>query len=133
MTPNQHKLVREFVLLDNTYCCGILSADGHQWSTTAFGRIVEAFSHSSFWKETVIFGIEDDPQNGWDHVSGYRTTAYCASPFSSNRSTIWPCPAGMSRKKSCRIKKRWRWNVLVGGISVKFSINIGHLLPHISR
>ncbi|OGD22700.1 MAG: phosphoesterase, partial [Candidatus Aminicenantes bacterium RBG_13_64_14] len=34
----------------------------------AFGRIVEAFSHSSFWKETVIFGIEDDPQNGWDHV-----------------------------------------------------------------
>ena len=26
----------EFVLLDNTYCAGILSADGHQWSTTAF-------------------------------------------------------------------------------------------------
>ncbi|MCK7479387.1 MAG: hypothetical protein M0C28_20060 [Candidatus Moduliflexus flocculans] len=37
VTPNQHKLVREFVLLDNTYCSGILSADGHQWSTTAFG------------------------------------------------------------------------------------------------
>jgi YVTN family beta-propeller protein len=37
VTPNQHKMVREFVLLDNTYCCGILSADGHQWSTTAFG------------------------------------------------------------------------------------------------
>ena len=36
ITPNQHKLVREFVLLDNTYCAGILSADGHQWSTTAF-------------------------------------------------------------------------------------------------
>ncbi|MGD0782530.1 MAG: beta-propeller fold lactonase family protein, partial [Candidatus Aminicenantales bacterium] len=36
VTPNQHKLVREFVLLDNTYCNGILSADGHQWSTTAF-------------------------------------------------------------------------------------------------
>jgi len=37
VTPNQHRLVREFVLLDNTYCSGILSADGHQWSTTAFG------------------------------------------------------------------------------------------------
>jgi len=37
VTPNQHKLVREFALLDNTYCSGILSADGHQWSTTAFG------------------------------------------------------------------------------------------------
>ncbi len=36
ITPNQHKLVKEFVLLDNTYCSGILSADGHQWSTTAF-------------------------------------------------------------------------------------------------
>src|SRR6185503_7932233 len=34
-TPNQHKLVREFVLLDNTYCSGILSADGHQWTDSA--------------------------------------------------------------------------------------------------
>ena len=30
VTPNQHKLVREFALLDNTYCCGILSADWPQ-------------------------------------------------------------------------------------------------------
>jgi YVTN family beta-propeller protein len=255
VTPNQHKLVREFALLDNTYCCGILSADGHQWSTTAFGtdylersfagwprsypdgmglnevdalayapsgfiwdnalkhgvsiwnfgeftmetcgwtdpsrrnnpgwlnywdeyltgrgdvrigsqpaiptvapfsptdtlgwnmdvpdqwraryiinqlaawakegtmpqlilvclpddhtsgtaegsptpeacvadndlafgRIVEAFSRSPFWPETVIFGIEDDPQNGWDHVSGYRTTAYCASPYTKRGAVV---------------------------------------------
>jgi YVTN family beta-propeller protein len=54
----------------------------------AFGRIVEAFSHSSFWKETLIFGIEDDPQNGWDHVSGYRTTAYCASPYTKRGAVI---------------------------------------------
>lgn len=47
----------------------------------AFGRIVEAISHSKFWKETAIFAIEDDPQDGWDHVSGYRTTAYCISPY----------------------------------------------------
>ena len=255
VTPNQHKMVNEFVLLDNTYCCGILSADGHQWSTTAFGtdylersfagwprsypdgmgpddadalayapsgfiwdnalkhdvslwnfgeftqpecrwtdpgkkgrprwadyweeylgskgdviigseptiesirpfsptdtvgwimevpdvwraryitdqiaewekegemprfiiiclpddhtsgtragsptpeacvadndlafgRIVEAFSQSRFWKETVIFGIEDDPQNGFDHVSGYRTTAYCVSPYTKRGAVI---------------------------------------------
>jgi hypothetical protein len=37
VTPNQHKLVREFALLDNTCCAGILSADRHQWSLTAFG------------------------------------------------------------------------------------------------
>ncbi len=47
----------------------------------AFGRIVEALSHSKFWPELVVLGIEDDPQAGWDHVSGYRTTCYVASPF----------------------------------------------------
>ncbi len=255
VTPNQHKMVREFVLLDNTYCCGILSADGHQWSTTAFGtdylersfagwprsypdgmgedendalayaptgfiwdnalrhgktlrnygefalpavrwadptrkgspdwtacwnefknpkgevifasepaveslrpvlatntvgwimevpdvfraryfleelkeferkgefpnlvliclpndhtsgtsvgsptpaacvadndlalgQIVEGLSRSRFWKEMVIFGIEDDPQNGWDHVSGYRTTAYCVSPYTQRGALV---------------------------------------------
>jgi YVTN family beta-propeller protein len=255
ITPNQHKLAREFVLLDNTYCCGILSADGHQWADTAFatdymeksfagfprsypdgmedsdvdalayspagfiwdnaiahgkslrdygefaitrkswkdksrrgspkfldhyhefvngteiinlhsepaveslrpylatnsvgwdlavpdvfraaqfikelkqfeqtghfpslaiiclpndhtggtcagsptpaaqvadndlalGQIVEALSHSRFWKETCIMAIEDDPQSGWDHVSGYRTTAYVISPYTKRRQTI---------------------------------------------
>jgi YVTN family beta-propeller protein len=47
----------------------------------ALGRIVEAVSHSPFWAETCIFVIEDDPQNGWDHVSGYRTTAFVVSPY----------------------------------------------------
>lgn len=47
----------------------------------AFGRIVEALSHSKFWPEMAIFGIEDDPQAGWDHISGYRTTAYVVSPY----------------------------------------------------
>ena len=255
ITPNQHKLVNEFVLLDNTYCAGILSADGHQWSTTAFstdymeksfagfprsypdgmgedeadalayspagflwdnaiahkktirnygefmapkvrwadpakkgvppylacyrtwkgqtkevvfesepsvesirafsptgyvgwemsvpdqyradfilkelkeyeakgefpqltiiclpndhtsgtsagcptpascmadndlavGRIVEGLSRSKFWKEMAIFSIEDDPQAGWDHVSGYRTTAYCLSPFAKRGQVV---------------------------------------------
>jgi YVTN family beta-propeller protein len=32
VTPNEHKLVRDFALLDNTYCCSILSADGHNWT-----------------------------------------------------------------------------------------------------
>ena len=54
----------------------------------AFGRIIEAFSKSRFWKETVIFGIEDDPQNGFDHVSGYRTTAYCVSPYTKRGAVV---------------------------------------------
>ena len=47
----------------------------------AFGRIVDALSHSQFWPNMAIFGIEDDPQAGWDHISGYRTTAYVVSPY----------------------------------------------------
>ena len=54
----------------------------------AFGRIVEAISHSKFWKDTVIFAIEDDPQDGWDHVSGYRTTAYCISPYTKRGAVV---------------------------------------------
>ncbi len=54
----------------------------------AFGQIVEAISHSRFWKETCILAVEDDPQAGWDHVSGYRTTAYVISPYTKRGQTI---------------------------------------------
>ncbi|MES1213512.1 MAG: hypothetical protein ABUL64_02915, partial [Singulisphaera sp.] len=36
ITPNHHKLAREFVLLDNLYCNGQVSRDGHPWSTMAY-------------------------------------------------------------------------------------------------
>ncbi len=36
VTPNHHKLAETFVLLDNFYCSGILSADGHQWTDEAY-------------------------------------------------------------------------------------------------
>lgn len=54
----------------------------------AFGQIVEALSKSRFWKETCVFAIEDDPQAGWDHVSGYRTTAYCVSPYTKRGKVV---------------------------------------------
>jgi len=54
----------------------------------AFGQIVEALSHSRFWAKTCIFAIEDDPQAGWDHVSGYRTTAYVISPYTKREAVI---------------------------------------------
>jgi DNA-binding beta-propeller fold protein YncE len=54
----------------------------------AFGRIVSGLSKSKFWSKMAIFAIEDDPQNGWDHVSGYRTTLYCASPFVHRGKTV---------------------------------------------
>jgi YVTN family beta-propeller protein len=54
----------------------------------AFGQIVEAVSHSKFWTNTCIFAVEDDPQNGWDHVSGYRTTAYIASAYTKRNAVV---------------------------------------------
>ena len=54
----------------------------------AFGQIVEAISRSKFWKGTAIFAIEDDPQAGFDHVSGYRTTAYCISPYTKRGAVV---------------------------------------------
>ena len=47
----------------------------------ALGKIVEAISHSRFWKETAIFVIEDDAQNGPDHVDAHRTVGLVISPW----------------------------------------------------
>jgi YVTN family beta-propeller protein len=47
----------------------------------ALGRIVEGLSHSSFWKSMAILVVEDDAQDGVDHIDGHRTVALVASPF----------------------------------------------------
>lgn len=47
----------------------------------ALGRVVEAISHSPYWKDSVIFVIEDDAQNGVDHVDGHRTVGFVISPY----------------------------------------------------
>jgi len=47
----------------------------------ALGQIVEGFSHSSFWKDMAILVVEDDAQNGVDHIDGHRTIAMAISPY----------------------------------------------------
>jgi DNA-binding beta-propeller fold protein YncE len=47
----------------------------------ALGRIVEAVTHSSFWNKTAIMVVEDDAQDGVDHVDGHRTVALAISPY----------------------------------------------------
>jgi DNA-binding beta-propeller fold protein YncE len=47
----------------------------------ALGRLVESLSQSSFWKSMAILVVEDDAQNGVDHIDGHRTVALVASPF----------------------------------------------------
>ena len=47
----------------------------------AVGKIVEGISHSSFWRSSLIFVVEDDAQSRLDHVDGHRTVALAVSPY----------------------------------------------------
>ncbi len=47
----------------------------------ALGQVVEAVSKSKFWPHTCIFVVEDDPQDGFDHVDGHRSVALVVSPY----------------------------------------------------
>jgi hypothetical protein len=47
----------------------------------AVGLFIEHLSNSPVWKESAVFIVEDDAQNGSDHVDAHRTTAFVAGPF----------------------------------------------------
>ena len=49
------------------------------------GKIVEALSHSRYWPEIAIFVIEDDAQNGPDHVDAHRTVGLVISPYTKRK------------------------------------------------
>ena len=63
--------------------------EGPEWSFVRFvqdndealGLTVDLISHSPCWKDTVIFAVEDDPQNGFDHVDGTRSLFLAVSPW----------------------------------------------------
>jgi hypothetical protein len=66
-----------------------INPDGPAWdfvryvqdNDAALGKTVELISHSPCWKDTVIFVMEDDTQNGFDHVDGHRSIFIAASPW----------------------------------------------------
>jgi hypothetical protein len=53
----------------------------------ALGKIVEGLSRSSFWKDMAILVVEDDAQDGVDHIDGHRTVALAISPL-AKRGTV---------------------------------------------
>ena len=53
----------------------------------AVGQIVDGISHSRFWKSTLILVVEDDAQDGLDHVDGHRTVALAISPYTKRGAT----------------------------------------------
>ena len=54
----------------------------------ALGQVVELISHSPIWKYSAIFVIEDDSQNGADHVDAHRIPALVISPFSRRGAVV---------------------------------------------
>ena len=61
---------------------GITSRSHMADNDLAIGRLVEAVSQSKYWKDTVIFINEDDPQNGYDHIDGHRSVCLAISAYS---------------------------------------------------
>ncbi|MCX5425419.1 phosphoesterase [Streptomyces sp. NBC_00078] len=50
----------------------------------AVGRTVDEISHSKYWKDSAIFVVEDDSQNGLDHVDGHRAPVQIISPWAKH-------------------------------------------------
>ncbi len=70
MTPNHHALADEFVLLDNLYCNGHVSADGHPWSTMAYGTDYIARNWALTYSRRE--GVDDDDEGDLSRApSGY--------------------------------------------------------------
>jgi YVTN family beta-propeller protein len=76
----------EFVKFPRDHTCGTnpacptpqaMVADS-DWAT---GKLVDAVSHSPYWRSTAIFVIEDDAQDGPDHVDAHRTVGHVISPY----------------------------------------------------
>src|SRR5262249_31728542 len=50
----------------------------------ALGKIVDTISHSKYWKDSAIFVVEDDTQDGLDHVDGHRAPIQIISPWAKH-------------------------------------------------
>jgi YVTN family beta-propeller protein len=92
--PNQRKLARDFVTLDNFYVDGAVSSDGWEWATASEsnsdnehlwpvayggrGRGDDVYTNPATDPGKIT---EDDAQNGPDHVDAHRTTSLVVSPY----------------------------------------------------
>jgi hypothetical protein len=60
-----------------------IASDDH-----AAGELVDAVSHSPYWSSTAIFILEDDSQDGPDHVDSHRSIAYVISPWAKHQAVV---------------------------------------------
>jgi hypothetical protein len=77
----------EIVRLPNDHTSGLRAGDRTPFAfmadnDLALGRMVEAISKTQFWKSSVMFVLEDDAQDGSDHVDSHRSPLLVISPYS---------------------------------------------------
>ena len=77
-----------YIWLPNDHTAKPRPEDGYHYRASyvadndlALGKLVELFSHSSFWKDMAIFVTEDDAQGGQDHVDAHRSVLLVISPY----------------------------------------------------
>jgi YVTN family beta-propeller protein len=78
-----------YIWLPNDHTDDPRPADGYPYRASyvadndlALGKLVDLFSHSSYWKDMAIFVTEDDAQSGRDHVDAHRSVLLVVSPYS---------------------------------------------------
>lgn len=54
----------------------------------ALGRVVDAISHSAYWDDTAVLVVEDDAQDGADHIDAHRSIAFVVSRFAPSTPTV---------------------------------------------
>ncbi len=136
ITPNQHKLVREFVLLDNTYCSGILSADGHQWADTGMATDYMERSFAGF-PRSYPDGMEDDDVDAlayspagfiWDNALAHGKTLRDYGEFAATEKR-W---MDSQRKGDMKFLDHWQdFTNGGGGIRIWSRPTIESLRPHL--
>ncbi len=111
MTPNQHALAQQYVILDNLYCDGEVSVDGHSWSDAAYATDF----NERFWPPTYAGRSKCGPSHGaymcrliaghlWDVAQrkGLTYRSYVASTSGVSHQHQWvrwkplPAPSGLS-------------------------------------
>jgi hypothetical protein len=76
------------IRLPNDHTSDVRPQDGYPYKASfvadndlALGKIVEKISHSSIWKDSAIFVIEDDAQDGVDHMDAHRSPVLVIGPY----------------------------------------------------
>jgi YVTN family beta-propeller protein len=121
ITPNHHKLANEFVLLDNLYCNGHVSADGHPWSTMAYNTDYIARNWALTYSSRA--GIDDDDDGDLSNApSGYIWDA-CKRHGHSYRS--YGEYGGRVSQPDGTFRMEGRVPGLVGHMSPRFNLHQG--------